>query len=71
MEPGDVLSLRTPGGGGYGDPFERPPALVLQDVRRGYYDRAAALREYGVRIQPDAWVVDEDSTRMLRRRGRQ
>lgn len=71
MEPGDVLSLRTPGGGGYGDPFDRPAALVLQDVRRGYYDRAAAMREYGVRIQPDAWVVDEDSTRMLRRRGRQ
>ena len=71
MEPGDVLSLRTPGGGGYGDPFDRPAALVLQDVRRGYYDRAAAMREYGVRIQPDAWAVDEDSTRMLRRRGRQ
>ena len=71
MEPGDVLSLRTPGGGGYGDPFDRPTALVLQDVRRGYYDRAAALRDYGVRIEPDAWVVDVDSTRVLRRRGRQ
>ena len=66
MQAGDVLCLMTPGGGGYGDPFERPPALVLQDVRRGYYDRATAMREYGVRIQPDAWVVDESSTRMLR-----
>ncbi len=66
MRPGDVLSLRTPGGGGYGEPFERSPALVLQDVRRGYYDRQTAMRDYGVRIQPDAWVVDEKSTRMLR-----
>ena len=69
MQAGDVLCLMTPGGGGYGDPFERPPALVLQDVRRGYYDRATAMREYGVRIQPDAWVVDEESTRVLRDRG--
>ena len=52
MQAGDMLCLMTPGGGGYGDPFERPPALVLQDVRRGYYDRATAMREYGVRIQP-------------------
>ena len=66
MQAGDMLCLMTPGGGGYGDPFERPPALVLQDVRRGYYDRATAMREYGVRIYPDAWVVDEDSTRVLR-----
>ena len=66
MQAGDMLCLMTPGGGGYGDPFERPPALVLQDVRRGYYDRATAMREYGVRIQPDAWVVDESSTRTLR-----
>ena len=70
MEPGDVLSLRTPGGGGYGNPFERPPALVLQDVRRGYYDRATAAKEYGVAIDPEAWVVDANATRGLRARGR-
>ncbi len=70
MQAGDVLCLMTPGGGGYGDPFDRPPALVLQDVRRGYYDRATAMREYGVRIYPDAWVVDKESTRTLRDRSR-
>src|SRR5205823_6505783 len=31
LEPGDVLSIRTPGGGGHGDPLERPTAAVLAD----------------------------------------
>ena len=40
--------MRTPGGGGYGDPLERNAALVLEDVRLGRYsiDQAASL--YGV-----------------------
>ena len=39
MQPGDILRLETPGGGGYGNPLDRPPERVAQDVRRGYYDR--------------------------------
>ena len=34
----------TPGGGGYGDPFARDPALVRRDVSRGYYTRGAGAR---------------------------
>lgn len=37
---GDVVELRTPGGGGYGDPRERDPALLARDVRRGYVSPA-------------------------------
>lgn len=44
---GDVLELRTPGGGGYGDPRARARALVRKDVRRGYVSPAAARRDYG------------------------
>ncbi len=67
MVAGDVLRLETPGGGGYGDPLDRPPELVLGDVVRGYYDRDAAEEEYGVRIRPDRWEVDTEGTTHLRR----
>lgn len=66
MRAGDILRLETPGGGGYGDPLDRPPGLVLQDVRRGYYDRETARREYGVVIREDGWEVDEEGTARLR-----
>jgi N-methylhydantoinase B/oxoprolinase/acetone carboxylase alpha subunit len=44
----DVFRLDTPGGGGFGDPFEREPERVLADVREGYISRAAAEKHYGV-----------------------
>jgi len=66
MQPGDLLRLETPGGGGYGDPLERPVELILQDVRRGYYDRETAEREYGVLIKEDTWEVDVEGTARLR-----
>ena len=56
LEAGDVITVRTPGGGGYGDPFKREPALVARDVRRGYYDRNDAAEEYGVVLTADAKV---------------
>ncbi|CEJ10020.1 Acetophenone carboxylase delta subunit [bacterium YEK0313] len=42
---GDRVEVMTPGGGGYGDPAKRDPALIARDVARGYYtaDEAAAL----------------------------
>jgi N-methylhydantoinase B len=44
MAPGDRVRVRTPGGGGYGDPSERDPQAVLEDVRLGRYDEATARR---------------------------
>jgi N-methylhydantoinase B len=45
LAPGDRVRVRTPGGGGYGDPAKRDPALVAEDVRLGRYtaDEAKAL----------------------------
>ncbi|WP_435256998.1 hydantoinase B/oxoprolinase family protein [Thioclava sp. FR2] len=37
LSPGDRVRVRTPGGGGYGDPSERDPSLVAEDVRLGRY----------------------------------
>jgi N-methylhydantoinase B len=66
MQTGDLLRLETPGGGGYGDPLDRPPERVLQDVMREYYDRETAKQEYGVLIREDGWNVDAEATGRLR-----
>jgi N-methylhydantoinase B len=45
---GDVISVRTPGGGGFGAPQERDPSLVLADVRNGYVSLDAARLTYAL-----------------------
>jgi N-methylhydantoinase B len=65
LKTGDVVALRTGGGGGFGEPFERRPEQVRRDVIDGYVSREAAQRDYGV-VLTDALDVDEDATRRLR-----
>jgi N-methylhydantoinase B len=50
LEPGDVVSIFAPSGGGYGDPREREPERVRADVRRGALTVAQAVEQYGVVI---------------------
>ncbi|MEP6391736.1 MAG: hydantoinase B/oxoprolinase family protein [Halioglobus sp.] len=64
VKAGDVLYFNTWGGGGWGDPFERDPALVLQDVERRLVT-ADGARRYGVVID-DSGSVDEGATASLR-----
>jgi N-methylhydantoinase B len=49
LEPGDVIRVSTPGGGGYGDPSDRDPAKVARDVARGYYTAEEAVALFGKR----------------------
>ncbi|HKW92713.1 MAG TPA: hydantoinase B/oxoprolinase family protein [Methylomirabilota bacterium] len=65
--PGDVISFQQSGAGGYGPPFERDPARVLEDVREGYVSIEHARSEYGVVIDPASLTVDEAATRRARR----
>lgn len=69
LKPGDTVRIVSPGGGGYGDPLERDPALVLRDVRDGLVGADEALDDYGVVLGADG--VDEARTRAERaaRRG--
>jgi N-methylhydantoinase B len=62
----ECISLRTGGGGGWGDPFERNPEAVLRDVAAGYVSVDQALVAYGVVVDPKALTVDETATRRLR-----
>jgi len=47
LEPGDRVRVRTPGGGGYGDPLARDRVAVAEDVRLGRYTAADARRLFG------------------------
>src|SRR5215475_5596984 len=48
---GSQAVVRTGGGGGWGDPFTRDPALVCEDVAEGLISAAAARRLYGVAVR--------------------
>jgi N-methylhydantoinase B len=65
--PGDIVSYRTCGGGGYGPPTERDPGLVLADVlaRKVSVDRARSI--YRVSVDVPGRRVDGAETDRLRR----
>ena len=65
LHEGDVQYVRFMGGGGYGDPIDRDPALVLRDVLAGLVTAEPAREIYGVVIV--AGSVDGDATRARRR----
>jgi N-methylhydantoinase B len=64
---GDVVVMRSAGGGGYGDPLERDPERVRADVAAGYVSRERARDGYGVAFGADG-AVDTAETAALRAR---
>jgi len=71
LQAGDLVSVRTCGGGGYGPPLERDPARVRVDVRNGKVSPERAREVYGVVIDPKTNRVDEQATtRQRKRRGK-
>ncbi|WP_410600666.1 hydantoinase B/oxoprolinase family protein [Amycolatopsis sp. lyj-90] len=67
LRPDDVVDVILPGGGGYGDPFERELEAVLADVVDGYVSVEGARELYGVEVtyhgEPGALVrLPEDYT---------
>jgi len=67
FQAGEVLSNQSAGGGGFGDPFERDPEMVGQDVIDGYVSRESAREDYGV-VVTDEGEVDREATESLRDR---
>jgi len=47
----EVVRVERPGGGGLGNPFQRPVDKVLEDLRQGYVSPARAQSDYGVAVQ--------------------
>jgi len=64
LKAGDRVAVGTPGGGGFGDPFERGVELVERDVALGYYSETQAEKLFGVAIVGGR--LDEARTRQLR-----
>lgn len=69
-EEGDVVSYFSPSGGGYGDPLERDPAKVLDDVLDGFIKVGHAKDDYGVVLKEVddgyGWALDPAATESLR-----
>ncbi len=73
--PGDMFTRPSAGGGGYGDPLERDPDRVCEDVTDGYVSIERALKDYGVVVREiDAdlaeYEVDLEATDAARERHR-
>ena len=66
VRKGQVFTHTTAGAGGYGNPLERDPDLVLDDVRNDKVSVEAARREYGVCILQSPWKIDRAATARLR-----
>jgi N-methylhydantoinase B len=64
VQPEDAIMHLLPGAGGFGDPLERDPMMVLDDVLDEKISPQYAEREYGVAIANGA--VDKPRTRALR-----
>jgi N-methylhydantoinase B len=63
---GEIIVLQSAGGGGYGDPLSRDPAVVLEDIEEGYVSIEQARISYGVIVIDDK--VDEAATNAERTR---
>jgi N-methylhydantoinase B len=67
VDAGDIIMVRSAGGGGYGDPLERDPQRVATDLREGYISAAQAHQLYGL-VLDKANGVDKAATAALRDR---
>ena len=63
---GDQIVFRTAGGGGWGDPLERDPGRVRNDVARKLVGADAAREHYGVVLKGADIEVDGRATQELR-----
>ena len=67
---GDMVAGGTGGGGGYGDPIERDPSLVMQDLENGVISPWVAKNVYKVAYDEQSLAVDQEKTKLLREQER-
>jgi len=65
LRHGDAYMMQSGGGGGFGSPLERDPALVADDVKEGYVSQEAARADYGVVVSAEG-VLNVIATKNLR-----
>jgi N-methylhydantoinase B/oxoprolinase/acetone carboxylase alpha subunit len=67
---GDMVAGGTGGGGGYADPIERDPSLVMQDLESGVISHWTAKNVYKVAYDEQRLAVDQEKTESLREQER-
>jgi N-methylhydantoinase B len=67
LHAGELVYHHMAGGGGWGDPFERPADEVARDVRDDKVSLEAAREQYGVALNERTLAVDEQATAALRK----
>ena len=70
IKSGTNITLKLPGGGGYGDPLERKTKLVLDDVINGIVSKSSAKKYYGVLMvrKRNNYIILDKETKLLRRK---
>ena len=67
INPGEIAANMNPGGGGFGNPFERDPLMVVEDIRNGLVSLEGARLDYGVIISDaETLTVDQEATTKTR-----
>jgi N-methylhydantoinase B len=69
LKRGDVIRIVGPNAGGYGNPHEREPQAVADDVMDGLLTAAQAESSYGVRMNAETGTIDAAVTARLRAAG--
>ncbi|MEU1980843.1 hydantoinase B/oxoprolinase family protein [Nocardia sp. NPDC019395] len=63
LAPGDAIVVRYNGGGGFGDPLDREPQRVADDIRDGHVSAAAARLHWGVVLEESGELDPAATTR--------
>lgn len=63
----DVVSIRSGGGGGWGEPSQRNSQLVLNDVKNRLITLKQAYEIYKVVIEPETLEINLEATKLRRR----
>jgi len=67
---GDIAEFYSAGGGGYGNPHERPVEAVVGDIAAGLLSVEKAENDYGVVVDPGMLTIDWEATERLRSRAK-
>jgi len=68
VTPDDLISLRFPGGGGYGDPLDRDLDYLQHDIINGYVSVESARRDYGAVIDENTLNINREATEANRKK---
>ena len=70
MKPGDMIFAKSLGGGGIGDPIEREPEMIVEDLRNKVVTLETMRNVYCVAVEDQTFDIDLDETKKMREEAR-